>query len=570
MYDRIIPTSLILFGLIAVGVSCAVGQRPDYVVQEPSLRRGVDNEQEYSDQLYQSLSRLADQVEGDTLGSPVPLPVQVDTGWWHPLIGRSLRSQASDTQIGLDQVLYEALANSEQIKVFQKLPIIRQTAISEASAAFDWHSFLDTQWDDLSDPIGSSLTAGPGISRFRDHHVYGTAGVRKRTASGGEVELSQRFGHQSNNSQFFLPNPQGTSRITLGFTQPILRGRGVAYNRSLVCLAQIDHDVAHDEFSRQLQGHLLEVSRAYWALYLERGVLYQKLRTFERAKAIVHRLQLRRRIDAQLSQIKAAEAALADRQSDLVRATTAVKNAEARLRALVNSPMLGEYESEELVPMEQPTFEIVPVDLHGAVAEALQNRPDIHQAIKQIKAASVRLGMAKHEVLPVLNLVTNAYVAGLAPNGEVGDAWTNQFNQGEPGYSIGLQYEVPLGNRAARARRDRRCQELQQLRHQYQVTVQTVQLETKVAVREVGTSQKELLSKFQVVAAREQQLDQLVKRWERLPNEEVTTSLILDNILQAQTSLAQAEFEYLQSQITYNLSLVNLRRATGTLFQASQ
>jgi outer membrane protein TolC len=99
------------------------------------------------------------------------------------------------------------------------------------------------------------------------------------------------------------------------------------------------------------------------------------------------------------------------------------------------------------------------------------------------------------------------------------------------------------------------------------VTLETVGLEVQIAVREVETSQRELVSKQQVVQARADQLDYLTKRWERLPNEDVTSSLMLENILSAQDRLTQAEYEYLQAQISYNLSHINLRKATGTLYQ---
>ena len=233
----------------------------------------------------------------------------------------------------------------------------------------------------------------------------------------------------------------------------------------------------------------------------------------------------------------------------------------------MNSPSYGDYETLELVPIDAPSFDVTPVDLEFSVAEAIQQRPEVRQAIKQIKSASIRYGMAKHEMMPVLNLVTNIYVAGLSGQSNIGRAWTRQFTEGEPGYSVGLQFEMPYANRAARARAERRTLELRQLKEQYQVTLNTVQLEVKVAVREVSTSRNELFSKQQVVFARESQLDQLIKRWERLPNDNVTTSLVLENILRAQEDLARSEYEYLQSQITYNLSRVNLRKATGTLFQ---
>ncbi len=532
----------------------------------PPAKSVVTVTDSYDTELYDRLIKTSENVaiEDSNLKQQAR---KFDAGWWQPLVPRSLRRNAQGVQITLEQTLYEALANSQQVKVFKQLPPIRQTAIVEADAAFDWNAFIDTQWDDSSDPIGNTLTAGPGIGRFRDHNLSGSAGLRKRTRTGGQLELSQRFGWQDNNSQFFVPAPQGTSRIALSFTQPLMRGRGRWYNRSLICLAKIDHNVAGDEFSRQLQSHLLEVSRAYWATYLERGVLYQKLRTYERANEIVKRLKLRRKIDAPASQIQAAEAALADRRSDLARAMTAVKNAEARLRTLVNSPSFGEYEEFELIPVDTPSFEIYPVDMQLSLAEAIQQRPEVQQTIRQIKAASIRFGMAKHELMPVLNLITSTYVAGLAARGDVGQAWQNQFNQGEPGYSVGLQFEVPLHNRAARARSRRRNMELHQLQHQYQVTLNTVKLEVQVAVREIETSQRELLSKERVVRAREMQLNQLVKRWERLPRADTTTNLVLDNILRAQEDLSRAEFEYLQAQITYNLAQVNLKKATGSLFQ---
>lgn len=552
---------LLSFGFVGL----ADAQHPvNVITHQPNYAPAVTSSD--AEMLYEQLSATADFIDQDAQTSGESI-IYLEPGWWQALVPRSLRSSASDIPLSLEQVLYEALAHSEQVRVFRQLPPIRRTAVVEADAAFDWHAFLDTQWDDLSDPIGNTLTAGPGIGRFRDNNFYSSGGLRRRTHTGGQVEVSQRIGWQDTNSQFFVPGQQGTSRLSLNFTQPLMRGRGKIYNNSLICLAEIDHSVAHDELMRQLQSHLLEVSRAYWAMYLERGVLYQKLRTYDRAKKIVERLELRANIDAPQAQIQAANATLADRRSELARAFTAVKNSESRIRSLVNSPGLGEFETLELVPIDSPSFQIYPVCMDVSLAEAIQCRPEVRQSLRQMKAASVRLGMAKNELMPVLNLVTSAYVAGLADQGDIGQSWSNQFNQGEPGYSVGIQYEVPLGNRAADARKVRRDRELHQARHQYQVTLNTVSLEVKVAVREVETSQRELISKQKVVAAREAQLEQIVRRWERLPAENTTTNLVLDNILRAQDDLARAEHEYLQAQITYSLSHINLKKATGSLLQ---
>ena len=495
----------------------------------------------------------------------MPESVTYDAGWWREFVSQPINDDVARLSLSLEDTLVRAVENSKQIKVFSELPLIRETAIIEADSAFDWNSYLDGRWSDTSNPIGNTLTAGPGVQFFNNETLGGRGGFRRRTRSGANIDVNQQLGYQRNNSVFFVPNPQGTARLNLSFTQPIWRGRGRVYNTSLVVLAQIDKNVAGDEFNRQLQSHLLEVTRSYWALYLERAVLYQKINSFVRGKTIFDRLNSRRDIDASTNQIVSAEATMKQRVSELVRARAAVKNAESRLRSLVND---AELIGQELIPADMPTFENLPVAMDESISVAFQKRPELHQAIKNIKAASVRLNMAKHELLPVLNLVTDAYINGLAGSGDTGRAFGNQFSQGRPSYGVGFEYEFPVCNRAANARHRRRQLEIRQLRNQYCTTLETVRLEVEVAVREFQTSQTELSTKLQAMNARSVQLDALRLRWENLPGEDVAASLALENLLVAQDRLVSSEFDYLQSQLTYKLSIFNLKRAMGTLLES--
>ncbi|MFK7769636.1 MAG: TolC family protein [Mariniblastus sp.] len=445
--------------------------------------------------------------------------------------------------------------------------MIRRTAIIEAEATFDWTKFLETRWDDLNDPVGNTLTVGGTGRRYINQHWTAGAGLRRRNRVGGQLEAKQDLGHQRTNSNFFVPNPQGTARLVLGYTQPLLRGRGRIYNESLTCLAKLDVAIADDEFRRQLQSHLLEVTRAYWSLYLERGTLFQKMNSYQRAYAIHDILEKRRSVDAQQSQIISARASAATRYAELIRARMAVKNSESRLRSLVNDPSLGNFDETEIVPLDAPNMGPFEAEIGQAMEFAIQYRPEVLQALKQIKAGQLRLGMATHELLPQLDLITQAYVAGLDSDGQFGDAFTEQFNAGRPAYSIGLNYEIPIANRAANARNTRRRLEFRQLQSQYQTTLQTVKLEVEISVREIDTSNQEMAAKYQAMVARSAQLDALTKRWQRLPGEDVSASLALENLLVAQERLADAESDYLQSQLTYNLAQMNLKRSTGLLLR---
>ncbi len=491
----------------------------------------------------------------------------IDMGWWSGLVTDSMRDNSNPLQLSLDEVLFRTLQHSNQIKVFSELPQIRRTAIIEADAAFDWSRYFEARWDDLNDPVGSSLTVGGTGNRYENDQWTSRAGARRRNRHGGEVDISQQFGWQKTNSNFFVPNPQGTARLVLGYTQPLLRGRGRVYNESLICLAALDQNIADDEFRRQLQTHLLEVTRAYWSLYLERGTLYQKMNSYQRANEIYSILKRRGSIDARQSQIVSARASTSTRRAELIRARAAVMNAESRLRSLVNDPQFEQFDSVELIPVDRPSSFAYQANMQEAMALAIQNRPEVLQALKQIKSGAIRMNMSRHELLPMLNLVTQAYVAGLKGNGDVGDAFVSQFDEGSPGYSVGLNYEVPFGNRAANARHTRRRLEYRQLQGQYATTLSTVQLEVEVAVREVDTSSQEMSAKSEAMQARTAQLDALTRRWQQLPGEDVTASLALENLLSAQERLAEAEFDFLQSQLTYNLSLMNLKRASGMLLQ---
>lgn len=507
---------------------------------------------------------LTNEVSGPSL---LDSTGQLDPGWWAPHVSAVLSPEKQSRSLSLEQVIIEALEHSEQIKVFSELPLIRETATIEASAAFDWNHFLDTRFDDISEPIGNALTAGPGVNRFNDHQWTGRTGFNRRTLTGGTVEISQQFGFQDNNSQFFVPNPQGTARLVLGFTQPLLRGRGRRFNESLIVLAQIDKTAATAEFRRQTESHLLEVTRAYWGLYLERASYYQRINLYLAGKKILDRLEARASLDAADVQITAARASVLSRYSDLVRAKAAVDNAQARLRSLVNSPLLI---NVEVLPTEVPTLEPSSVDAEETIAVAFQHRPEVIQSLKQIKSAGVRLNMSRNELLPVLNLVTQTYLAGLEDQGDSLAAFGRQFDTGAPSYGIGLVYERPVGNRAAEARLRRRRLELRQIRHQYATTLENIRFEVSVGVNELKTSLQELSTKSLALDSARRQLESLEAKWMQLPPRQNGAALALQDVLQTQSSVAAAESEFLTAQLTYNLSLVNLKRVTGTLLQSEQ
>lgn len=492
----------------------------------------------------------------------------LDSPWWQTETSQPISRYSKPIHTTVDDFIQLALMNSAKLKVADFLPNIRKTAVTEAQAAFDWSTFANTMWRDSSDPVGSSLTVGGTGTRFRDHDLDASLGFRRRLYSGGNVELLNELGYQENNSDFFIPNDQATSRLVLRYTQPIWQGRGQTYNRSLIVLAAIDVQAAGNEYARQLQSHLLEVSRSYWGLYLERANLAQRIRLYRRTDDLVDVISGRVGLDAARSQEARALAALESRKSDLIRARAAVKNAETRLRALINAPELaGPPEAIEFIPGDHPITHYTPVELESEYQTALHNRPEIRAAINSIRAASVRLNMARNEILPTLNLITEAYVAGLRGETDFGNAWLDQFRRGEPSYSAGLEFDIPNGRRAPRARLTRRQLEVAQLQQEYRNVLELTRAEVEIAVRELETSHREMIARHRSLQAAELEAETIASRWRNLPQRDSDTGLLLDSLLRAQERVTLAEYEFAKAQLTYNLAIINLRHSNGTLFQ---
>ena len=276
--------------------------------------------------------------------------------------------------------------------------------------------------------------------------------MRKKTDLGGQFEISQKFGLEDNNALIYQPDwalyPQGSARLTISYTQPLLNGAGLAYNESVIVLAAIDASVATDQFASDLQNHLLDVNKAYWTLYLERVSVLQKRQLLQQAESILNELDARRNFDANGGQIVRVRSAVESSGAGSIRYDAAVHNAEARLNLLVNDPQLYASDHVELIPVQFPHLQYPQIGVRDSLITWLYNRPEVDQSLQQIKAASIREQVAQKDLLPVLDAILSVYAMGLEGDSRMGQAFVDQFTFGEPGYTTGLQFEVPLGKPA--------------------------------------------------------------------------------------------------------------------------
>ena len=489
-------------------------------------------------------------------------------GWWEEQVASPVGIGNGHVEVSIDGLIQNALKFSPHIQVAATAPHILNTSVFEESASFDWNSFLESQYVSQDDPVGNTLTTGNDEDRFRQQEWFARGGLSKKTPYGGDLEIVQRLGLLDSNSRFLDPRDQGSSRLELNFRQPILNGRGQAVNQSLIVLADIDSRSASDDFMGELQLHLVAVTESYWELVRSRAVYLQRKRLLESAEKILRYLEGRSKVDSLQRQVLRARAAVAQRKSEIARSLTSIKNAQSQLRLLVNSPDISGAGGMEFMPRDLPLGQMpLDIELADVMSTALMNRPDISRSIRDLHAASVRLGVARNDILPKLDMIVGTYVAGLDGDSDVFQSWARQFKEGSPGFNVGFEYEFAIGNRAARARQQRRQWESTRSLHLFRQTVETSLTEVEVSAREVQTTYQEMLGRYHSMAAAARETSYLVDRWETLPELNDSVTLLLEDMLDSQERLADEESAFVGAQVQYSIAIVQLKQAMGTLFR---
>lgn len=490
-------------------------------------------------------------------------PQQVNAAWWEPSLTTPLFPDRITLNLSLGACLQIAQTNSPELQVLQSDWYIEQAESDRLAAAFDWVSFVEAVWNRDSNPVGNDLDGA--ASRLRSRSANASFGARRQTETGSEFEISQQIGWLSSNSTFLNPNPQSTSRLQFEYEKPLLRGFGEEVNTSPQKLAAIARDTAYDRFRIGVQDYLLNVSSAYWTLVLQRGVYLQAQASLNQVQTIATEMAQRAEVDVSPGMLDRAQSEVAIRKASFIQAGYDVLQAQSTLLRLIYGAEFQHYSNHEVVTNTLPLRRTASVHAEERVQSALQQRSEVHQAIREIKAATVRYNLAANQVLPALNFVLTGYVAGLDAGSDIGTAWLNKFSEGEPGVGIGFDFEVPYRNRAAEAAAERQ-----------QIAIKRVQAALQAVIADVGENVRNQVierNKYADMLHDQQEavfrvrslLNNANIRREALADGNQVADLYLENLLQIQNRLEAAESAYLQSQVRYSLADNALLRAMSEI-----
>ena len=232
------------------------------------------------------------------------------------------------------------------------------------------------------------------------------------------------------------------------FTQPLLRNAGVAINRTFIKIAQNNAEVEQHVFRDRVMTVVSTVEQTYWELVFAN----ENLKVAQAALKAAEELLATNRAKAKagimsIVDVLQAEAAMASRVEQVLVAEKAIRDQEDQLRRLLNP---GEEELRQdvrLTPADAPITVLEPLSLQEAIDIAIEQRPEITQAKKQIESGELNKQFARNQLLPTLSFQGTVGLAGLG--GDYSETFTRNFSGDFYNYGAGLVLSYPLGNRAA-------------------------------------------------------------------------------------------------------------------------
>jgi outer membrane protein len=447
---------------------------------------------------------------------------------------------------------------------------ISETDVVRAEAAFDAVLFANFDFLRLEQPQIVAFSSGfPLGAPTRATKEWGIeTGLRNRLESGGVVEVSTAFRNNDiadTAGITFEPDPAWSSAVSLGFTQPLLRGFGSDVALSEVRLARNAARTSNEELRGRLMEVIAETEATYWDLVLARQQLVAAEWLVDVGVEVRDVLARRRGIDVTDANYADAVATVERRKGDLILARRNLRAASDLLKARINQPDLPVGDEILVVPSDWMTDQPVQYGLKEAIALAIQQAPVVRQALLSIDDASIGVDVADNARLPQLDLQGQVRWNGLDSGfgSSYGDLGTGDYID----YLAGLQFQQALGNRAAEAfYRQARLRRSSAVVGYQQAVQQTVLL-VKNALRDVRSNQM-LVGQYR--ALRLAQAENL----RALQVDERTKAALTPEFLalkfQRQDGLASAQVREVKALVDYNSSIARLFRAMGVGLQMNR
>ncbi len=462
------------------------------------------------------------------------------------------------------QCIAAALQNNLDIRISRIRPLRADADVTKAWGAYDPHLLGSISVEEEKIPRGFVEVPGVGLIApdSTENLVRAKVGVQGQIPTGTSYDIFYRSRRRSRETEPLLDDDDNVpaeyrGRMRLELTQSLVRGFGLDVNLTQIRVAAANKQISEYEFRRVVMETVAAVQSAFWELVFARENLEVKKKSLAVAQDLLDRNRRRFAVgDAARFEVDQAEAGVAMRETEIIAARAAIRDAEDELKRVMNMDDGDQYWSAEIVPTDRAEVVERAVDLDREIQLAYERRPEIRQAKKNIEVAEMNEKFARNQVLPRVD-VFGSYGFNsreLTYEKEIeylvrGDDYT---------YAYGLMGSVPIGNRVAKGERIAAEHALREAKLQLEIVKHNIGVEVRRAVRSVVTNLKLVDANRATRELREKTL-----RDERTRHEVgVSTSY---QVLLVEEDLAEARSSELRAVVDYRKALVALDLADGTI-----
>ncbi len=472
-------------------------------------------------------------------------------GGTRPAADASAAPSAEPLRIGVQQAIMLALENNKSLIVQRMTPEISRTVEEEEQAVFD--PILSGQASQRRVRADRLSRAGSGIERSIVDSATGLVAVDKLFPSGTSVGLDAATSFTD--SSLYAHNLT-SERLGVTVTQALLRGQSVRANLARVNQTRIDTEISEYELRGFTEVLVEQVESSFWdyAMAQRQIAIYtDSLRLAEQQMAEAQeRINIGTLAETELA---AAQAEVALRRENLITARSTLARERLNLLRLLNPSETINWETDILLEyrIELPETPLDPVEQHVQVA--LQMRPDLNQARLLIRRGELEVVRTRNGLLPRLDAFITYGKSGYARTffDAIDDLGGKSYDM-----EGGLVLELPLGNRAARARHTRAVISKQQSIKALENLIQLAQVDVRSAHVLVTSTHEQIAA---TAATRKFQEEKLRVETEKFRVGKSTSLLVA----QAQRDLVASQIAEVRAIANYFKSLVALYRLEGSL-----
>jgi outer membrane protein len=371
-------------------------------------------------------------------------------------------------------------------------------------------------------------------------------------------------------------SPQLSSLFQAKITQPLLNGFGTGINKRFIAQAINDRRITNSAFRQQLLFTINQVENIYWALVSAYENVLSAQRALDQSTQVAsdNRKQLQIGTLAPLDVLNADNQVAQDKQT-LITAQTNLEYQQLVMKQAIarslNDPTLSQ---APVIPTDRVSLIEMPEEsasVEDLVREADQSRPELEQAVLNLKNDQITLKGVKNGLLPVVNVygfygssaiggaqspscINTAVDANgnpipgentcTVPTVNYGNTFTTLFNGENPDRGVGINIQIPLRNRIAQSAQERSLVEFRQDQLKLQ------QLYTQIRIQVINGQYALTNDRAAVQAAtatREYNAQALDAEKKKFKYGASTTALVL----QQERSLAAAENTVTSAMATY-------------------